>query len=240
MQMGVNTELLGSVLSIQRNLHLYEKLRETYSQLAIIAHGWDHVHRCLVNAVMIGETEACCMDIVFASALLHDIGFIGNPDPVGHHERGAAACVNWLEEWSESERNAIRDCIYSHKGKSNGFRTTPSTIEQKIICDADLLEKVGYTGLFQSVVTYFEVGAKCWPQFRSLEQILRHLIAVDDLTFYTARARELSEERGGTALRRAIYAKALEELSTYYENARERSPDPFATIAAKHMGGMTR
>ncbi len=228
MPYGANDELLSPYLAIERNRRLYERLRQTYSSLSIISHGWDHIHRCLINAVMIAASEDCRRDIVFASALLHDIGFIGNPDPVGHHERGAAACGIWLAEWSEDERRAVASCVYSHKGEARGFRTTPTTIEQKIICDADLLEKVGYAGMFQSITTFVEFGATCRPQFRSLEHILQHLIAVDDISFHTRRARELSNERGGSAAPKAIYAKALAELSIY--ERRQKLPAECTTL----------
>jgi HD superfamily phosphodiesterase len=233
MRKDVNRKRLGPCLASQRNRRLYEKVRDTYARLAIVSHGWDHIHRCLLNAVTIAETEICSLDIVFAAALLHDIGFIGNPDPAGHHERGAAACANWLEDWSEAEQKAIRDCIYSHKGKAQGFGTIPVTVEQKIICDADLLEKVGYTGLFQSVITFAEFGATCWPQYRSLEHILRHLVSVEEIEFYTRRAREISAERGGTAERRAIQAMAVDELSVYYNLAEEaqQQASPAETMA---------
>jgi len=216
MRKDVNRKQLAPYLAIQRNRRLYEKVRDAYARLTIVSHGWDHIHRCLLNALMIAETETCKLDIVFAASLLHDIGFIGNPDPAGHHERGAAACANWLEEWSEDEKTAIRDCIYSHKGKAHGFGTPPVSMEQKIICDADLLEKVGYTGLFQSVITFAEFGATCWPQYRSLAHILSHLVGVEEIEFHTRRAREISAERGGTAERRAIQAMAVDELSVYY------------------------
>jgi len=239
MRTDVNTELLAASLSARRNRCLYEKVRATYSRLAIVAHGWDHIHRCLVNAVMIGQTEECRMDIVFAAALLHDIGFIGNPDPAGHHERGAAACADWLDEWSDGERAAIRDCIYSHKGKAKGFATVPVSIEQKIICDADLLEKVGFTGLFQSVITFAEFGTTCWPQYRSLDHILRHLVSVEEIAFYTAKAREISAERGGTGERRAIQAKALAEMSVYYSIAENAQPRHLAAAIGENCAGGT-
>ena len=236
MRKDVNTKRLAPCLATRRNRRLYEKVRDTYARLSILSHGWDHIHRCLLNAVMIAETETCSLDIVFAAALLHDIGFIGNPDPAGHHERGATACVNWLQEWSEAERTAIRDCIYSHKGKAKGFETIPVTMEQKIICDADLLEKIGYTGLFQSVITFAEFGATCWPQYRSLEHILSHLVGVEEIEFYTRRAREISAARGGTAGRRAIQAMAVDELSVYYSLPERRPQQACTTDYADSMG----
>jgi HD superfamily phosphodiesterase len=236
MRKEANREVLAACLSIPRNRSLYERLRDAYATLPVISHGWDHIHRCAINAVTIGETERCRIDIVFAGALLHDIGFIGNPDPIGHHERGAAACATWLDGYSESEKSAIASCVYRHKGEAKGFHTTPTTIEEKIVCDADLLEKVGYTGMFQSIVTYVEFGATCWPEFRSLERILAHLAAVEDVAFYTRRARELAEERGGTALARAVYARALEDFSSYYTpladaNHCARRGEDFAIVA---------
>jgi len=217
MTIPVNSGPLAGHLFVERNRKLYLKVRDTYAALPIMSHGWDHVHRCLLNAERIARTEPCDPGIVFPAALLHDIGFIGDPDPAGHHQRGALACAGWLGDWDPAEQQAIAACVYTHKGLSPGFATVPETLEQKIICDADLLEKVGYTGLFQGLRTFAEFGATCWPQYRSLERILFHLQAVELPAFYTEEARRLGEERGGVEVGRRVIREALLELGSYYQ-----------------------
>ena len=138
---------------------LYSRVKERYAKAHIIAHGIDHIERDLINALVIGETEECRMPIVTAAILLHDIGFLYDPSSDKHNEVGAHRCAEWLEGWSESEKAEIAECIFRHKGVNEHWTTAPETIEQKIVCDADLLEKVGYIGVVQGLRVFIEFGA---------------------------------------------------------------------------------
>lgn len=195
---------------------LLVKLETLYADVALPAHGWDHIGRCVNNAIVIGEAESADMNIVVPAMLLHDIGFLSDPDPKGHHLRGAQESLNWTTAWSEDERMSISSCITRHKGASKGFDTPPDSLEQKVVCDADMLEKVGYIGVVQGTRTFVEFGETCWPQYRSLLEITSHLGSTDDVVFYTDKGRELASERGGTELRKVIFKKAEEELRLYY------------------------
>lgn len=207
---------LHSDFADPRIKRLYEKLETVYRDVDLPAHGWDHIQRVLKNALDIAATMSCRLDIVIPSALLHDIGFVYENDPYKHHELGAAKSVEWTSEWSTEEQIIIAECIRRHKGNVKGFGILPETAEQKIVCDADLLEKVGYIGVVQGIRTFVEFGESCCPQYQSLFEIVDHLAGLRKLVFYTEEGRGLAEGRGGVALRAEIYAKAREELRPYY------------------------
>ena len=197
---------------LERLLAVVESL---YREVSLPAHGMDHIRRVMINGAEIGREMNCRMDIVLPAILLHDIGFLEDPDPSNHHDRGARMCTRWLNEWNPEDRQAIADCIRNHKGETRGFGTRPRNPEQEVVCDADSLEKVGYIGILQGIRTLTEFGEGGFPEFRSLPAALRHLAELDDQTFYTERGRRLAEERGGVGLRRELYSSALEELDRY-------------------------
>jgi uncharacterized protein len=190
-------------------------VRERYAGLKIIGHGLDHIERDLVNALAIGETEDCRMPIVVAAVLLHDIGFLSDPAPENHHATSAAQCRAWLEGWSESEMADIAECIFRHKGVNETWNTAPETIEQKIVCDADLLEKVGYIGLVQGIRVFVDFGATFEPRYGTLEGVAEVLTHLRSVQFYTKKGRALAEERGGVAVRVGIMEKTLAEARFY-------------------------
>lgn len=190
---------------------LYTELEFRYRSVNLAAHGFDHLRRVLSNAILIGEAEKCRLDIVCAAALLHDIGFIINPDPSVHHLRGAEICSEWLGDWTALDRKEISNCVLRHKGSYPGFGTTPETLEEQVICDADSLEKVGYIGLLQGVRTYVEFSF-LRSEYRSLAFTLAHMAELKEQTFYTQKGLEIAESRKGCTHRSEICRAALAEI----------------------------
>ena len=133
---------LNTYLSDAKIVELHRNLIERYADVRLPAHGWDHIGRTVANAICIGEAENARMDIVVPAMLLHDIGFLTDPDPMGHHSRGAEQSFQWTQEWPSTAQNEIAECISRHKGEAKGFGTPPSSLEQQVVCDADMLEKV--------------------------------------------------------------------------------------------------
>ncbi len=207
---------LDRYLAESRVLSLHQKLKELYVDVKLPAHGWDHIGRTVTNAIRIGEAEVARMEIVVPAMLLHDIGFLSDPEPAGHHQRGSLESFEWTGDWSEEIQKEIADCISHHKGEAKGFGTIPSNLEQQVVCDADMLEKVGYIGVLQGTRTFVEFGENSRPEYRSLMEIAAHLGQNKDVKFYTNTGRILAEERGGTELRTELFRKAEEELRHYY------------------------
>jgi HD superfamily phosphodiesterase len=206
---------LGECFADPRLARLLAAVRKRYATADLIAHGMEHIERVLVNAVVIAKTEDCRMDIVIAAVLLHDIGFLESDDPGEHNVTGARLCGAWLDGWTEADTAQVAECIYRHKGVNEHWRTAPETIEQKIVCDADLLEKVGYIGLVQGVRVFVEIGAKHNPALNTLPAVARVLTKMRTVTFYTRTGRELAERRGGVLVRVEAMEKALAEESFY-------------------------
>ena len=206
--------LEGYLRNDPRLNHLYTRAKEAFDKKDLIAHGWDHTYRVIINAIRIGEAEGADMAIVLPSVVLHDIGFLYNPDPKVHNVVGAENCSGWLEKWGDEERTQIRSCILTHKGKYRGFAFEPETLEAKVVCDADLLEKVGYIGILQGVRTFTEFAQSTDINFKSLRGIAQTLAHIVDIPFYTKTGQKIADQRGGY-LRAALCKKALSELDDY-------------------------
>lgn len=209
---------LQSYLAVARNRQLHDRVKVSFRDQGPIAHNWDHIFRDTINAIAIGEPEKADMGIVLPAIMLHDIGFLYNPDPYCHHLIGAGKCFDWLLDWDEADRKRISDCIRSHKGKFPEFGIEPDSIEAKVVHDADMLEKFGHTGILQSLRTYVEFGVcgiEKFQVYRDLHAIIKMQSELKALIFYTATGKALAEKRGGINKRRDFFIEALKELEEY-------------------------
>jgi len=109
------------------------------------SHSFDHVERVYKLAVRIAKTEHTAdMEIVKTAALLHDIkrGEEDFEDGGCHAEEGAKFAKEYLEQMGFPEKKISKVCnaILKHR-KSK--KLEPTTIEEKIIKDADYLDCTG-------------------------------------------------------------------------------------------------
>jgi HD superfamily phosphodiesterase len=130
-----------------RILKVYQEARRRYNQGERAHHNFEHVLRDLYRALLIAESEEPVnYSILIPSVLLHDIGFF---DPEfktrGHDVAGAAICRGILSGlgFEKTTIEAVAHCILAHKGRA----AIPSTLEAKILYDADVLEKAGLFAL---------------------------------------------------------------------------------------------
>ena len=110
-------------------------------------HDWWHVNRVWKNAVLIGREEHADMFIVELAALLHDIADWKFRD--GDHDAGAREARQWLEELNVAPDALDLVCtiIDEVSFKGAGVETTPSTVEGKVVQDADRLDALGAIGI---------------------------------------------------------------------------------------------
>jgi len=207
-------ERLQPYLGIDRIARLYRQAEKSFAEKKLPAHGWDHVYRDIINAVVIGEQEEANMDIVLPAVILHDIGFLYDPNPSAHNQIGAEMCREWLTEWNEEEKQRIARCILVHKGRMREFTLEPENLEEKVVCDADMLEKVGWLGVLQAVRVFVEFAENGKPEYFELYNLATTIAKVKSVSFYTAAGRHLAAERGGY-LRAEVCQKALQELEFY-------------------------
>lgn len=215
-------DILDEVLAEPRFARLYASARKLFSGLRI-SHNWEHVVRVTLNAARLAAEEGADRGIVIAAALLHDIGFITNPEePKQHNVHGAAACLAYLSEWSGEDRRKIAACILKHKGKYPGYASPePESLEEKVVCDADQVDKFGWIGLLQVVKVYAEYGAAGYKNFDTLHGLADGLDEAGHIELYTDSARRMAAR-----LREPSYAEASRlakaELS-FYEGWKEPS-----------------
>jgi len=205
---------LQEYLKIERVKSIYTRTEKAFRERRLIGHGWDHVLRDIINAVVIGEEEEANMDIVMPAVILHDIGFLYDPDPSRHPQVGAERCGDWLSEWSAEQRQQIANCIRVHKGKMREFTLEPETREEQVVCDADMLEKAGWLGVLQAVRVFSEFAAAGKPEFYDLYNVAAVIASVKSVKFYTATGKRLAAERGDY-MRAEVSEKVLRELEFY-------------------------
>lgn len=211
---------LQKYLSIDRINKLHDAVKTAFESRGPFAHNWDHTYRDTINAIWIGEAEVADMHIVIPAILLHDIGFLYDPDPYSHHVLGCEKSHAWLADWSPAESEKIALCIKSHKGRFPGFEIEPETLEAQVVHDADLLEKLGKIGILQGLRSFLEFGEsglEKYKAYKALHAIVQKQAALKNVTFYTKKGKELAAQRGGIHDRWTFFNETLAELATYEE-----------------------
>jgi uncharacterized protein len=112
-------------------------------------HDWTHVERVRTLALHIGKKEKADLFIVEIAALLHDIGRKKEMKQRGgfcHAEKGAEIAGILLDKYGLN--STIKDNIL-HSIIAHRFRNSyiPSTIEAKVLYDADKLDSIGAIGI---------------------------------------------------------------------------------------------
>jgi uncharacterized protein len=110
-------------------------------------HDWWHVYRVWQMAKRIGEEEKADMLIVELGALLHDIAdwkFTDGDDTVGPRVAGEMLVAHRA---SPDIVARLQQIIREVSFKGAGVKTEPSTIEGKVVQDADRLDAIGAIGI---------------------------------------------------------------------------------------------
>ena len=126
------------------------------------SHAWDHTLRVVCLCEHIGAAEGADMTVLRIAAYLHDIGR-SHQDAVNgavcHAEKGAALAARIVAPLplTADQRDNVLHCIRSHR-----FRTEPhpSTLEARIVFDADKLDAIGAVGVARAFLFAGEVGAR--------------------------------------------------------------------------------
>lgn len=152
------------------------------------AHNWAHAYRDTLNAIVVGEAEGADMSIVLPATTMHDIGFLYGAEGRAHGAIGADKLPEYLKdgniEYNEEEITKMADCIRTHKGSMHDEK--PESLEAKVVADADLMEKFGPFGIYQTVRTYTEFD---YP----LEKVLQRKDEIINLTLETKTGQKLAE-----------------------------------------------
>lgn len=130
---------------------LYNEI-ESYMKSCVkeTAHDREHIYRVLGNCLKISANENNVdYDILLTAALLHDIGRDGKKKK--HNELGAEMARDFLQtvDFPMHKIDAVCNAILTHNNKSYGKQTT---LEAKILYDADKLDAVGIMGISRSLI----------------------------------------------------------------------------------------
>jgi uncharacterized protein len=157
-----------------------------------VAHRMDHFHRVACNARSILKFYADAdVEILYLAVLLHDVDQPFN-DKANHVARSAALAERLLSEIEYPPARAARvlDLIREHSTEHIGS-VRPSTIEAKILFDADKLDGLGAFGILRVFALSRQVG-------RSIPETIswyRNKIAIAMPNMQTPEGRAMMENR---------------------------------------------
>lgn len=185
------TKKLGEYLGrdkLYQQVFEYTK-KQFESRPDLTAHNWAHAYRDTLNAIVIGEAEKADMSIVLPAIIMHDIGFLYGASGKTHGAVGADKLREFLAngsiDYPEKAIERIASCIRTHKGSM--YNEKPETLEAKVVTDADLVEKFGPIGVYQTIRTYTEFN---WP----LESLLERAATFNSLTLETKTGKDIAEK----------------------------------------------
>ena len=146
-------------------LELTEKLRQLadpYHDGMGGCHGPDHTARVHKTSLHLGRLLEARLDVLSASALLHDIGRRYETREQGkicHAEKGAELARDILQKlnFPPSFIDEVAHCIEAHRYRGDKI---PRTLEAKILYDADKLDSIGAVGIGRAFLFAGQTGAK--------------------------------------------------------------------------------
>ncbi|MGI5957998.1 MAG: HD domain-containing protein [Massiliimalia sp.] len=195
-----------------------------------IAHGRDHVYRVLYTALDIAQYEKQVdQNILIAACLLHDIGRKEQLEnsALCHAQVGAKKAEQFLLEhgFSSDFSKRVASCIRAHRFRSEN---PPTTIEEKILFDADKVDVTGVTGIARTLGYQAQIGEPLYSvdesgrisdgtgdKVPSFFQEYKFKLEGLYSKFYTQRGRELAACRQQAA--KDFYNSLLEEVQMPYE-----------------------
>ncbi|SES74908.1 HD domain-containing protein [Pseudomonas graminis] len=178
------------------------------------SHDVSHLHRVWSNVCAIRDTEGGDHQILLAATLLHDCVSVEKNSPfrASASRLAAAKATELLAEmgWDEERTQAVAHAIESHSYSAN---ITPTTLEAKILQDADRLDALGMVGVARLFYVSGRMGSHLYDpvdpqaQQRDLDD---KRFAVDHFTtkiftlaqgFKTAAGRHMAQVRHARAER---------------------------------------
>ncbi len=152
-------------------------------------HDQSHVLMVTRRAIEIAEQVEEAVDpfLVIAGALLHDLGRVGATTGTLHGLSGAAIAHEFLSAVLDDEQTAakVARVVARHTPTS---KIPPETVEEKIVYDADTMERFGWVGVLRGVM----------GKQGSIEDILQTVIrkrAADYETLLLPVSKRMAKER---------------------------------------------
>jgi uncharacterized protein len=149
-----------------------------------LASGFDHSYRVYHFTREIGEGMEYDDEILHAACFLHDVEM-----SVGHPKSSAEKAEAILHEtgFTADKIPAVIDAILNHMPDGN-----PSSVEAKLLWDANLLDSLGVVGFAR-----LSVGAFIWHHFKTMQEVRDYVKRELSFTerFNFPKSREIAKEK---------------------------------------------
>lgn len=130
-------------------------------------HDFDHILRVLRLAERIARAEGADLSIVRTAALLHDLGREeAEGAGVDHATVAAARAREILARMPALEVEGVVHAIAAHRFRTN---PQPSTLEAKVLFDADKLDAIGAVGVARAFAYGGAHGQRIWAPVASVD-----------------------------------------------------------------------
>ena len=128
-----------------------------------LAHQWDHIKRVYNIALRIARfyqhQEILDLEVLKLAIFLHDIGETCN-NKKNHQKISALIASQILKDVGYSDETIEKVCqiIVEHSSENNLSRLSPSSLESKILFDADKIDGVGAVGIARALILCGQQG----------------------------------------------------------------------------------
>ncbi len=178
-------KLTQEEVELIRHIEDFVRLKHLHCE----GHDWTHVLEVTRIAIDIAEQVSEPVDpfVVVCGALFHDIGRVNAASGSLHGLEGAAIADQFLRAvWPD--RDAIDKIVRIVTRHTPTSALPPETIEEKIIFDADTLERFGWIGILRGVM------GKTGSIENILEEVIKKRLADYD-NLYLDASKELGRVR---------------------------------------------
>lgn len=129
-----------------------EEISESRQTKTDPSHDFQHIRRVTNLAIKIGKSVKADMDVVIPAALFHDTVIYRKDDPKSKNETDESAeitgnILNEIKEFPKDKIDRIKACI---KECSFTKAPVPSSLESKVLQDADKLESTGAVSIMRT------------------------------------------------------------------------------------------
>ena len=141
-------------MSVEEILSIVKKFAINNSEKDDI-HGFLHVERVHNLCLEIGKELGANRLVLEIASLLHDIGRIKKNQAINHKnhaELSAEVALRFLNSKNfQISQEELNNIIHSIRAHSFSNKVIPTTLEAKILSDADKLDALGAIGVYRTV-----------------------------------------------------------------------------------------